>query len=124
MGGKVQIVTERAPVPRAAYSQGILKGGLVATTQIGDDPVSGELPEGIEAQVKQALDNVSAVLEAGGSGWDDVIKTTCYLTDLSDFSAFDRVYSRYVSDPRPTRSTIAVSLNTGILIELEVLAVL
>lgn len=119
------IRTNSSPQAIGPYSQGIVAGELVFTAgQLGGDPASGELTEGIEAQTLQALRNVGAILEAAGSGWRDVVKTTVFLADMSDFAAFNAVYAEVVEEPFPARSTVqAAALPKGALIEIDAIAV-
>ena len=92
--------------------------------QVGRDPASGELPDGIEAQSERAMRNISAILDAAGLTWANVAKTTCLLAEISDFEAFNAVYLRFVSDPKPARATYSVkALPGGALIEIEAFAV-
>lgn len=122
---KEPIRTETAPQALGPYSQGIVAGNLVFTAgQLGGDPRSGQLPEGIEAQTLQALRNIAAVLEAAGTGWSDVVKTTVYLADMADFAAFNAVYAEVVAEPFPARSTVeAAALPRGARIEIDAIAV-
>lgn len=114
-----------APSALASYSPAIDTGQLVFLAgQVGIDPATGELVEGgIEAQTEQVLNNITAVLYAAGLSMADVAKTSCFLADIDDFDAFNAVYSRFVSDPPPARSTFAVkALPRGALIEIEAVA--
>ena len=122
---KEPIRTETAPQALGPYSQGIVAGNLVFTAgQLGGDPRSGQLPDGIEAQTLQALRNIAAVLEAAGTGWSDVVKTTVYLADMADFAAFNAVYAEVVAEPFPARSTVeAAALPRGARIEIDAIAV-
>lgn len=119
------IRTDAAPRALGPYNQAIVAGDLVFTAgQLGGDPASGQLPEGIEAQTQQALRNISAVLEAAGSGWGDVVKTTVFLADMADFAAFNAVYAEVVEEPFPARSTVeAAALPKGARIEIDAIAV-
>lgn len=91
--------------------------------QLGLDPATGELADGVEAQADRALRNVSAVLDAAGCSFADVVKTTIFLADINDFAAVNAVYATFIVDPAPARSTFAVgSLPKGGLIEIEVTA--
>lgn len=120
---KRAIETDRAPRPAGAYSQGIETGDLIFTAgQIGQDPVTGEIPGTIEAQTARAIGNVRAVLEAAGSGLDRVVKTTVYLSDMDDFPAYNAAYAELLPEPRPARSTIGAHLSDGILVEIEAIA--
>jgi 2-iminobutanoate/2-iminopropanoate deaminase len=115
-----QIVTAAAPAPTASYSQAIAWDRIVVTGgQVGTDPASGELPVAFEDEVDQALDNLAAVLAAAGSGLDRVVKTTCFLTDIAQFAAFDQVYRRHFADPLPARSTLGIQLAGSLRFEVE-----
>ena len=118
------VVTSEAPGAIGPYSQGMTAGGLVFTSgQIPVDPASGAIPEGIEAQADRSCRNVGAVLAAAGSGFDKVVKTTCFLADMSDFAAFNTVYEKYFVS-LPARSCVAVKdLPRGVLCEIEAIAV-
>ena len=76
--------------------------------QVGRAPSTGELPEGIDAQTEQTMENIKAILEAAGLTWANVARAMCLLADINDFEAFNGVYSRYISDPKPARATYAV----------------
>ena len=117
------IATEKAPGAIGPYSQGFIAGGLVITSgQIPVDPATGTTPEGISAQAEQSCKNVGAILEAAGSGYDKVIKTTCFLADIADFAAFNEVYAKYFTS-KPARSCVAVKdLPKGVLCEIEAVA--
>ncbi|MFN2382682.1 MAG: RidA family protein [Gemmatimonadota bacterium] len=119
-----RVQTDTAPQAIGPYSQGIHAAGWVFTAgQLGGDPTSGELPEGIEAQARQALTNVGAILAAAGCGWADVVKTTVYLADMGDFAAFNAVYAETVQEPFPVRSTIqAARLPRDGLVEIDAIA--
>ncbi|MBQ5350256.1 MAG: RidA family protein [Oscillospiraceae bacterium] len=118
------VVTTEAPGAIGPYSQGMTAGELVFTSgQIPVDPVSGAIPEGIAAQADRSCRNVGAVLAAAGSGFDKVVKTTCFLADMSDFAAFNAVYEKYFVS-LPARSCVAVKdLPRGVLCEIEAIAV-
>lgn len=117
------IQTDNAPAAIGPYSQGYEANGFVYTSgQIAIDPVSGSIPEGITAQAEQSCRNVGAVLEAGGVGFENVIKTTCFLADMADFAAFNEVYAKYFIS-KPARSCVAVrTLPKGVLCEIEAIA--
>lgn len=124
MAGQV-VQTEKAPGAIGPYSQAMKLGNLVYTAgQIPLDPSTGQLVEGdIAAQTERVMQNVSAILEASGSSFDRIIKTTCFLTDLGNFATFNEVYARYMGDNRPARSTIgAAALPAGAQVEVEVVA--
>ncbi len=118
------VETKKAPGAIGPYSQAIEVNGLVFTSgQIPVDPVTGQIPEGIAAQAEQSCKNVGAILEASGSGLDKVIKTTCFLADIGDFSAFNEVYGKYFTG-KPARSCVAVKeIPKGVLCEIEAVAV-
>lgn len=117
------VATDKAPGAIGPYSQGFISNGFVYTSgQIPVDPATGDVPEGIEAQTAQSCKNVGAILEAAGSGFDKVIKTTCFLADIADFAAFNGVYAEYFTS-KPARSCFAVKdLPKGVLCEIEVIA--
>ena len=119
------ISTDRAPVAVGAYSQAIRTGDLVFTAgQLGIDPASGEFsaPD-VAGQAEQALANLSAILDAAGSGLDRLVKVTVFLADIADWPALNDVYSRLVPEPFPARSAFAVrDLPRGARIEIEAIA--
>ena len=120
------IETPDAPAPVGPYSQAIVLGDLVfASGQIPLDPETGQrIGDDIEAQVQQVLANLAAVLEAAGSGLDNVLKTTVFLTDLTLFPKVNALYAEaFTADPAPARSTIEVSaLPLGALVVIEAIA--
>ena len=115
--------TTKAPGAIGPYSQGYEVNGFVFTSgQIPVDPASGEVPEGIAAQAEQSCKNVGAILEAAGIGYENVVKTTCFLADMADFAAFNEVYARYFVS-KPARSCVAAkALPKGVLCEIEAIA--
>lgn len=117
------IATEKAPGAIGPYSQGFLTNGFGYTSgQIPVNPADGTIPEGIAAQAEQSCKNVGAILEAGGSGFDKVVKTTCFLADIADFAAFNEVYAKFFTS-KPARSCVAVKdLPKGVLCEVEAIA--
>ena len=117
------IATEKAPGAIGPYSQGFLTNGFVYTSgQIPVNPADGTIPEGIAAQAEQSCKNVGAILEAGGSGFDKVVKTTCFLADIADFAAFNEVYAKFFTS-KPARGCVAVKdLPKGVLCEVEAIA--
>jgi 2-iminobutanoate/2-iminopropanoate deaminase len=119
------ITTTGAPTALGPYSQGIDTGSFVFVAgQIGREAASGDLPDGVEAQTKEAMKNVAAILDAAGLSWADVVKTTCFLADIADFETFNGVYKTFMSDPAPARSTFAVKdLPRGARVEVEAIAV-
>lgn len=116
--------TEKAPGAIGPYSQGFEVNSVIYTSgQIPVNPADGSIAEGIEAQAEQSCKNVGAILEAAGSGFDKVFKTTCFLADMGDFAAFNEVYARYFTS-KPARSCVAVkTLPKGVLCEIEAIAV-
>jgi 2-iminobutanoate/2-iminopropanoate deaminase len=118
------VSTGSAPAAIGPYSQGIATDGfLFCSGQIGLDPLSGDLVEGLEAQTERAMKNVSAILDAAGLTMADAVKTTIFLTDMNAFSRVNAIYATHVVDPPPARSTVAVSaLPKGAEIEIEVIA--
>ena len=122
---KTEIRTDAAPPPGGGYSQGIKAGRLVFTAgQVGIDPATGELAgDTIAEQTTQVLDNLAAVLGAGGATLADVVKVTAFLADMSLFAGYDTVYRSYFPEPRPARSSVGVNLGR-FLVEIEAVAVL
>ena len=121
----VKIETSYAPGAIGPYSQAYAAGGFVfASGQIPVDPRTGKVPDGIEDQTEQSCRNVAAILQAAGTGLEKVIKTTCFLADMSDFAAFNSVYERYFVS-KPARSCVAVKeLPKSVLCEIEAIALL
>lgn len=121
------VLTSKAPQPIGPYSQGIVAGpGLLVTAgQIPADPATGELVQGnIQAQTRQALENLKSVLEAAGASLKDVVKTTVFLKDLSDFVPMNDVYSEYFQNSPPARTAVEVArLPKDAKIEIEALAI-
>lgn len=119
------IKTEKAPVAIGPYSQAIEANGFVyASGQLPIDPATGQMPDGIQAQTRQALTNARAILETAGLGMHDVVKTTVLLADIADFAAMNEVYSQFFSEPYPARSAFAVkAVPKGALVEIECIAV-
>ena len=118
-----KVETVYAPGAIGPYSQGYISGGFVFTSgQIPIDPKNGFIPEGIVAQAEQSCKNVEAILLAAGSRMDQVVKTTCFLADMSDFAEFNQVSARYFTG-KPARSCVAVKqLPKNVLCEIEVIA--
>ncbi len=117
------IETKNAPAAIGPYSQGFEVNGIVYTSgQIPVDPETGAVPEGIAAQAEQSCKNVGEILKAGGTTFEKVFKTTCFLADMGDFAAFNEVYARFFTG-RPARSCVAVrTLPKGVLCEIEAIA--
>ncbi len=121
---KTVIRTASAPAAIGPYSQATAAGGLLfASGQIAINPKTGELTGDVRAQARQALENLRAVLEAGGSSLDRVLKVTCFLADMADFGAVNEVYAEYFSKEPPARSAVAVAaLPKGAKVEIEAIA--
>ena len=119
------IVTDRAPRPLGAYSQGVCFDRLIFTAgQVAVDPATRQPVEGgIREQTRRVLENVRGVLEAAGSDLDSVLKTTCFVTSLSDVPAVNEVYGEFCPAHPPARSTVQVGLPAPFLVEVEVIAV-
>ena len=124
MTSRQAVSSSSAPAAIGPYSQAIVSDGTVyCSGQIGLDPATGELAEGLEAQADRALRNLSAVLDAAGVTLADVVKTTIFLTDMGDFAAVNAVYATAMPEPPPARSTVAVAgLPKGALVEIEAIA--
>lgn len=124
MSARTQVHTNTAPAAIGPYSQAIRTDGMVYSAgQVGADPATGALHEGVAAQAEQALRNLAAVLDAAGTGLERVVKTTIFLVDMGDFAAVNEVYARHFTPPYPARSTIAVlALPKGAQVEIEVIA--
>lgn len=119
-----KIYTKNAPDAIGPYSQAMVTGGLVFTSgQIAINPESGAVEAtDIARQTEQVCRNLSAVLEAAGSSFEKVVKTTCFLAEMSDFTAFNEVYGRYFTG-KPARSCVAAkALPKGVLVEVEAIA--
>jgi 2-iminobutanoate/2-iminopropanoate deaminase len=121
---KTRLAAQGAPAAIGPYSQAIRAGCLVfCAGQLGLDPATGELVEGVEAQTERALQNLAAVLAADGLSFADVVKTTIFVVDMGDFQAVNAVYAQHLSEPFPARSTVAVAaLPRGGRVEIEAIA--
>lgn len=123
---KKVISTSNAPAAIGPYSQAIQTGKILYTSgQLGIDPKTGDfVPGGIKEQTEQVFKNLVAVLEAGETSLDKVVKTLVFLSDMSDFATMNEVYSKYFKEPYPARSAIAVkTLPKNALVEIEVIAI-
>ena len=122
----VRIVhTEQAPAAIGPYSQAIVAGNFVYTAgQIPLDPATGQIVQGdVTVQTERVMRNLTAVLEAAGTNWANVVKTTVFLQDMADFPRVNEVYGRMIGDARPARSTVQVSaLPRGVLVEIDAVA--
>lgn len=127
MARKTAVDTNEAPPKGGPYSQAIIAGGLVFTAgQLGTDPATGNFVEGgIEAQTRQVLLNIQAVLKAAGCTLDDVVKTTVFLADMNEFAAMNAVYATFFPHDPPARSTVQVArLPKDGRVEIETIALL
>lgn len=121
------IASPAAPQAIGPYSPAIKAGNLVFLSgQISIDPASGQLVEGdIAAQTEQVMRNIAALLSAAGAGFEHVVRTTVFLTDMNDFAAMNAVYGRFVVDPPPARATVQVArLPRDVRVEIDVIAVI
>lgn len=122
-----KIYTDQAPAAIGPYSQAIkIENTLYTSGQIPVDPANGKvISTEITEQAQQVMKNLQAVLEEGGSNLNSVIKTTCFLTDMADFAAFNEVYGSYFGDHKPARSCVAVKeLPLNVRVEVEAIAVI
>ncbi len=120
------ISTEKAPPAIGPYSQAVKAGNLLFVAgQIGINPATGQLEEGIEAQTRQALLNLKAILEAAGASLDNVVRVGVFLQDLKDFQAMNTVYAEFFPHSPPARTTVQVTaLPRNALVEIDAIAVL
>ncbi len=120
---KQQITTTTGASPMGAYSQGLRAGDFIFVSGQGPlDPATGKIVgDTIEEQTARTLENIKAILEAGGATMADVVKVTAHLTDLSNFAAYNRVYATYFPDPKPVRTTVGSQL-LGMLVEIDAIA--
>ncbi len=119
-----KIATDKAPAAIGPYSQGIITGNLLFSSgQIAINPANGQIEaEGIVEQTEQVMKNIGAILEAAGTDYSRVVKTTCFLADMNDFATFNEVYGKYFTE-KPARSCVAVkTLPKNVLCEVEVIA--
>ena len=118
------IKTDKAPAAIGPYSQAVEAGGFVfASGQIPIDPATGNIPKGIEAQAKQALTNVSNLMEAAGLTMNDIVKTSVFIKDMNDFAKINEIYATFFDGDCPARSCVEVArLPKDVLIEVEVIA--
>jgi len=120
-----KISTEKAPSAIGPYSQGVVMNGFLFTAgQIPLDPASGKMVEGgIVEQTERVMENLQEVLRSAGVTWNDVVKTTVYLHDLSNFPTVNEVYGKWLGDARPARSTVQVTaLPRGAMVEIDAIA--
>ncbi len=120
---KKELKSGSAPGPVGPYSQGVDAGAVYCAGQIGADPSTGALEQGIVAQTSRALLNLDGVLKAAGLGLKDVVKTTVFMVDLAEFAQMNEEYAKHFSPPYPARSTIQVAaLPKGAQVEIEAVA--
>ena len=119
--------TDKAPSAIGPYSQGIIANGFLFTAgQIAIDPATNQvIGDDVAKQTERVMANLAAVLDAAGAKWSDVVKTTVYLHDMSDFPVVNEVYGRVLGEARPARSTVQVSaLPRGVLVEIDAVVAL
>ncbi len=120
------IATAKAPAAIGPYSQAVQAGNTVYTSgQIGLDPVSMTLADGLEAQAVQVFENLNAVAEAAGASLNDAVRVTIYLTDLANFAKVNELMAKYFAEPYPARATVGVKeLPRGALVEVDAVLVI
>ena len=118
------IHTENAPKAIGPYSQAVeINGFLYISGQIPVNPISGQIPEGIEAQTEQVMKNIEAILQEAGYTFSDVVKSTCLLSDIANFKAMNEIYAKYYASECPARAAFAgKDLPLGVLVEIETIA--
>ena len=116
-----EIKTTNAPAAIGPYSQAIISGNMLFTSgQIPINPETGEIPEGVEAQARQALTNVKNLIEASGGSMDKVVKTGVFIKDMNDFAKINEIYAEFFTEPYPARSCVEVArLPKDVLLEVE-----
>lgn len=116
-----EIKTSNAPAAIGPYSQAMVVGNMLFTSgQVPINPATGEIPEGVEAQAKQALANVKNLIEAAGASIDKVVKTTVFIKNMDDFTKINEIYAQYFTEPFPARSCVEVArLPKDVLLEVE-----
>ena len=122
---KIEIKTNNAPAAIGPYSQAIEVNGMVfASGQIPVNPATGEVPEGIEAQAEQVMQNMKNLMEAAGTSLENVVKTTVFIQSMDDFATINGIYSKYFVNECPARSCVEVAkLPKGVLLEMEAIAI-
>lgn len=117
--------TDNAPKPGGPYSQGIKAGNFVFVSSLdGRDPTTGKRPSGIEAQTRQTLSNISAILEKAGTSLENVVKVSVFLSDVNDFESMNRVYTEFFSKDQPARTTIQTTFRGDTLVAMDAIALL
>ena len=122
---KTEIKTNNAPAAIGPYSQAIEANGFVfASGQIPVNPATGEVPEGVEAQAEQVMQNMTNLLAAAGTSMEKVVKTCVFIQNMDDFAAINAIYAKYFPTPCPARSCVEVAkLPKGVLLEMEAIAI-
>ena len=122
---KIEIKTNNAPAAIGPYSQAIEANGFVfASGQIPVNPATGEVPEGVEAQAEQVMQNMTNLLAAAGTSMEKVVKTCVFIQNMDDFAAINAIYAKYFPMPCPARSCVEVAkLPKGVLLEMEAIAI-
>ena len=121
---KSEVKSKSAPSPIGPYSQAIDSGQVYCAGQVGADPATGNLEQGVAAQTARALSNLGAVLSSAGLGLRDIVKTTVFMVDLGEFPAMNQEYGKHFSPPFPARSTVqAAALPKGARVEIDAVAV-
>ncbi|NLK73124.1 MAG: RidA family protein [Clostridiales bacterium] len=121
---KKAIATPKAPAAVGPYSQGVQTGNLLFVSgQIPINPETGTIPEGIEAQTGQSLENIKAIIEAAGATLSQVVKCTVFLKDMNEFADMNKIYAEYFTEPYPARAAVEVSrLPKDVKVEIEAIA--
>jgi 2-iminobutanoate/2-iminopropanoate deaminase len=121
---KSEVRSPNAPAPAGPYSQAVDAGPVYCAGQLGTDPATGKLEEGVVAQTARALVNLDAVLRSAGLGLANVVKTTVFMADLGEFPQMNDEYAKHFSPPFPARSTVqAAALPKGARVEIDAIAV-
>ncbi|GFZ22700.1 RidA family protein [Eubacterium callanderi] len=122
---KTKVATDKAPAALGPYSQAlVVDGTLYASGQLGIDPATGEMPEAFEAQAKQVMLNMGAVLKEAGYDYSDVVKTTIFVDDLANFTVLNDIYGEYFTEKQPARSCVqAARIPKDAKVEIEFIAV-
>ena len=116
-----EVKTTNAPAAIGPYSQAIISGNMLFTSgQIPINPATGEIPEGVEAQARQALTNVKNLIEASGGSMNKVVKTGVFIKSMNDFAKINEIYAEFFTEPYPARSCVEVArLPKDVLLEIE-----
>ncbi len=122
---KVIVKTDQSPGAIGPYNQGIVAGGFLFTSgQLPIHPVTGEVPQTIEKQTIQVLENLKAIIEAAGSSMESVVKCTVYLQDMNDFAVMNKIYATYFTENQPARACVEVSkMAKNALVEIDAIAI-